>query len=133
MKKLFLFVVLGAAITFTSCNRYGEKVKISDHTEVYINDKATEEDAKKLGSYLDETYKSANDRSFQLFKTDDSYIIKMVVDEDAYEKNPALEQSFMALRYLFASKVFPDKNVKLVLTNNKFHDIKTVKDTTFAD
>lgn len=119
-------LLLVIATLFASCNDYGQKVKISDYTEVYIKgDSVTEADAKKFGNYLDTTYKESNNkRSFQLTKDSGQYVIRMVVDEEKVRKDSTMDVSFMALQILFETQVFTGNRVKLILTDNQFNDIK---------
>lgn len=131
-RTIGLFLI--AVITLSACNEYGKKVKISDTTEVYLkDDSSTEADAKLLGNYIDSKFKTDKKRSLQLSKEKNAYTIRMVVDEDEYKKDPSMDESFMALRFLFKNVVFTGKEVNLILTDNQFNDFKTVKDTTFTD
>jgi PBP1b-binding outer membrane lipoprotein LpoB len=132
MKKIFSAIAV--IIILASCsflNPYGKKVKINDSLEVYIKgDSTTEEDAKKLGNYLAETWKDlTNKKSFQLIKENGGYTVKMVVDEEKVKNDSTLDLSFTALKMLIETQVFNGSKVKLVLTNNKFKDIKTFDDT----
>jgi len=126
MKPNITILLLVFAILFAACNEYGQKIKISDYTEVYIKgDSVTEVDARKFGNYLDTTYKdSKNKRSFQITKDSGQYVIRMVVDEEKVKKDSSLDVSFMALQILFETEVFTGNRVKLILTDNKFKDIK---------
>jgi hypothetical protein len=127
MKPTTTILLLVIAIVFASCNNeYGQKIKTSDHTEVYIKgDSVTEADAKKFGTFLDTTYKdSKNKRSFQITKDSGQYVIRMVVDEEKVKKDSSLDVSFMALQILFETQVFTGNKVKLILTDNQFKDIK---------
>lgn len=132
MLKKITFVLF-AAIALLACNLlspYGKKVTINNTLEIYIKgDSTTEADAKKLGNYLAETWKDLdNKKSFQLIKENGTYVVKMVVDEEKVKSDATLDVSFMALRMLIAEEVFKGSAVKLVLTNNKFKDIKTYED-----
>ena len=126
MKPKTTMLLLVIAILFASCNEYGQKIKISDSTEVYIKgDSVTEADAKKFGTYLDTTYKdSKNKRSFQITKDSGQYVIRMVVDEEKVKKDSSMDVSFMALQILFETQVFTGNRVKLILTDDQFKDIK---------
>ena len=126
MKPNTTILLLVIAILFASCNEYGQKIKISDYTEVYIKgDSVTEADAKKFGTFLDTTYKDPkNTRSFQIMKDSGQYVIRMVVDEDKVKKDSSMDVSFMALQILFETQIFTGNRVKLILTDNKFKDIK---------
>ena len=125
MKKLIAIVVV--LIVFVSCNNYGKKVKIDDTMEVYLKgDSVTEAQAKKLGKYLTELWKeSKNEKSLQLSKDSGMYIVKMVVDEDKLKQDTTADVSFIALKTLLESEVFDNKQVKFVLTDNTFKDIRS--------
>ena len=130
MKLFILPLCLFLSILFTSCDidGYGKKVKISDHTEVFIKNDATEAEAKKLGIYIDSTWKEqTNDKSFQLSKDSGNYIVRMVVDENKVKNDTTLDVSFQAIQFLIEDQVFKGSKVTLILTDNKFNDIKTVK------
>jgi hypothetical protein len=127
MKKLFLPVLLAFSLfTFIGCQSYGKRVKINEHLEVFAKKEATEEEAKKLGEYL-QTLNTENkeQKSIQLEKEKETYSVRMVVGEDAL-KDKQLEASFSALQYLIKENVFPGKTVKLILTDDSFNDKKTV-------
>jgi hypothetical protein len=126
MKPTITILLLVFAILFAACNEYGQKIKISDYTEVYIKgDSVTEADAKKFGNYLDTTYKDSKSmRSFQITKDSGQYVIRMVVDEEKVKKDSSLDVSFMALQILFETQVFTGNRVKLIITDNQFKDIK---------
>lgn len=128
MKIYLLSLLMFSAILFTSCdiNGYGEKVKVSDHTEIYIKNDATEAEAKKLGNYIDSTWREqTNQKSFQLSKDSGNYTVRMVVEVEKVKKDSTLDASFMAIQFLFEDQVFKGSRVKLVLTDEKFNDIKT--------
>src|SRR5688572_7155959 len=123
--SLFLFV----AILFASCDigGHGKKIKISDHTEIFIKHDATEAEAKKLGNFIDSTWKEqTNDKSFQLSKDSGKYTVRMVVDENKVKNDTTLDISFQAIQFLIEDQVFKGSKVTLILTDNKFNDIKTV-------
>lgn len=131
LKKLTLLCAIASFLV--ACNifsPYGKKVTINSTLEIYIKgDSTTEEDARKLGNYLAETWKDLNNKkSFQLIKSNGAYTVKMVVDEEKVKSDSTVDVSFMALRMLIAEEVFKGSSVKLVLTNNKFKDIKTYDD-----
>jgi hypothetical protein len=130
---LAMMVVLFAACSIFS--PYGKKVTINNSLEIYIKgDSTTETDARKLGDYLTKTWKDiTNKKSFQLIKENGGYTVKMVVDTEKLKADSTLDISFMALRMLIADEVFKGSKVKLVLTDNKFKDVKTFDDTPAAE
>ena len=125
--------MLSSSFFLVSCNDYGKKVKISDKTEIYIKKDATEDEAKKLGAYIESLSKDNNEKSFQLSKENGDYTVRMVINQDEVKKDPSLKMSFMALRFLFNDKVFNGSKVNMILTDNHFKDLETVKDTTFSE
>lgn len=131
-KKIYIFVAFATLIS--ACNffgsGYGKRIEISDKLEVFIKgDSTTEQDAKKLGTYLDTTWKDiTHKRSFQLIKEKGEYNIGMVVDETLLKKDSTLDDSFKALRLLIAMSVFPENKVNLILTNDTFKPYKTYKE-----
>lgn len=130
MKLYLTGLLIFSALFFASCDMdgYGKKIKINDHTEIFIKNDATEEDAKKLGNYIDSTWKEQkNSKSFQLSKDSGNYTLRMVVDEEKVKNDSTLDVSFQAIQFLIEDQVFKGNKVTLILTDNKFNDIKTVK------
>ncbi len=132
MKKLLPTLLIAALVFggiwyYDNYVAYGKKVTINDNLEVFMKgDGVTEDDAKKLGNYFAETWKeNKNDKSFQLSKDAAGYVVKMVVDEDKLKADSTLDLSFMAIQTLLETEVFKGSKVKLVLTNNKFKEIKS--------
>lgn len=133
MKKTLSFLAIFTVIICISCTgRFGKKIKISDRTDIYIKDTSvTEAEARVFGDYIDHVYQSDYARRFQLAKDSNTYFIRMIVDKGEIEQKPGLEQSYMALRYLIQTKVFPSSNVKLILSNDEFEGYKTIKDSIY--
>lgn len=132
MKLNLVCLMLLTSILFTSCDLdgYGKKVTVSDRTEIYIKNDATEADAKKMGNYFDSTWKEqTNKKSFQLSKDSGNYTVRMVVDENKVKTDTTIDISFQAIQFLIENQVFKGSRVTLILTDNKFKDIKTVKST----
>ena len=132
MKKAMYFLFICMVFLFTSCNRFGKKIKISDRTDIYIRDNSvTEAEARLLGNFIDNIYQSEYARRFQIAKDSGIYNIRMIVDKGEFERNPALDQTYMALRSLIQTKVFPSSKVKLMLSNDEFQEYKIIKDTSY--
>jgi uncharacterized lipoprotein NlpE involved in copper resistance len=127
MRKIFTILAALIAFVLVSCNNYGKKVKIDDTMEVYLKgDSVNEAQAKKLGTYLANLWKEAkNQKSFQLSKDSGVYVVKMVVDEEKIKQDSTADVGFMALKTLLESEVFDNKQVKFVVTDNTFKDIKS--------
>jgi hypothetical protein len=131
MKNLVLQVMLAFSLLgFVGCEPYGKKVKINDQLEVYAKRDATEDEAKKLGDFLQTLdSENKNEKSFQLEKDKDVYTIRMVIPEEAL-KNNELEGSFQALQLLIKDSVFPGKTVKLILADDQFKNRKAIPEMT---
>ena len=125
MRKILLPLLL-LTIAIAACSPYGKKVKISDRTEVFLKgDNVTEAEARKLGNYVDSTWKNAsNEKSFQLSKDKDEYIVKMVVDDKKVAADSSLNEAFVAMQFLLEEEVFKGSKMKLVITDNTFKDLK---------
>ncbi len=126
MRKI-VFVCFAALFLLISCDHYGKRVKINDNLEVYMKgDSVTEADAKALGEYFATlSADNTSDKSLQLSKDSGRYIVRMVVDENKLSSDSTLEGSFMALKTLMEMEVFKGQPTKLVLTDNRFNDLKS--------
>ena len=127
MKLSIISLCLFLSILFSSCDidGFGKKITVSDRTEVFIMEDATEAEAKKMGNYFDSTWKEQTQKkSFQLAKDSGNYTVRMVVDTEKV-KDSTLDESFQAVQFLLADQVFKGSDVKLILTNDKFKDFKT--------
>lgn len=132
MKLNVISMLVFCSILFASCDidGYGKKVKVSDHTEIFIKNDATEAEAKKLGNFIDSTWsEQTNQKSFQLSKDSGNYTVRMVVDEEKVKNGTTLDISFQAIQFLIQEKVFKGSKVSLILTDNKFSDIRTIKNS----
>jgi P pilus assembly chaperone PapD len=127
MRKLFSILAVLIAFVLVSCNNYGKKVKIDDTMEVYLKgDSVNENQAKKMGNYLVKLWSdSKQQKSLQLSKDSGLYIVKMVVDEDKFKKDTTVDVAFIALKTLLETEVFNNQQIKFVLTDNTFNDIKS--------
>lgn len=127
MKKLLTILTALIVFALVSCNNYGKKVKIDDTMEVYIKgDSVNENQAKKMGEYLVKLWNdSKQQKSLQLSKDSGLYVVKMVVDEDKVKKDTTVDVAFIALKTLLETEVFNNQQIKFVLTDNTFNDIKS--------
>lgn len=128
MKKV-LFSIFALAITafiFSSCNNFGEKVEFKN-LEVYYKDGASKEDAEKLGKYLEPLFeKNTETVTFQLQKSDETYIVRFVV-KDGYEKNPESIEQFQALQIAVSNEVFEGAAIDLNLCDENLETKKAIK------
>lgn len=132
MKK-FLLLLVSVSMLATSCdifNNYGKKVKINDKNEVfYKGDGVTENDAKKLGAYLEKLgyFSGTKELSVQLTKNTDAYVVRFVFDKAAYEKSK--DQLALNLWYwqdLISENVFDGKRTNIVLADEKMKDFDSI-------
>jgi hypothetical protein len=95
--------------------------------EVYLKgDSVNENQAKKMGEYLVKLWNdSKQQKSLQLSKDSGLYVVKMVVDEDKVKKDTTVDVAFIALKTLLETEVFNNQQIKFVLTDNTFNDIKS--------
>lgn len=71
---------------FIACNDYGEKLEFDGDEVYYISENVEEAEAQKLGEFLQSTdYFTGKGFSVQLDKKDDVYLVRFVVQEQAYE------------------------------------------------
>lgn len=123
-KVLFLVAVI---ISFTACVNPGKEVKFNNKNSIYVKDGVTEDDAKKLGSYLQKiSYFSSDEqeRAVQLLKKDNDYIANFVVDTTYLKQHPELYNSFKALESDFSANVFGGRKVVINLVDPTLKKIK---------
>jgi hypothetical protein len=126
MKKLLL-VLLPVIILLSSCdllNNYGEKVEIKNSEVYYKGDGVTEADAKRLGKYLLEAgwFDEETERSVQLSKDDDTYVIRLVVKENKFDKKGKL--NLWKFQSDISENAFKNKKVKVILADTKLNDVE---------
>lgn len=123
-KVLFLVAVI---ISFTACVNPGKEVKFNNKNSIYVKDGVTEDDAKKLGSYLQKiSYFSSDEqeRAVQLLKKDNDYIANFVVDTTYLKQHPELYNSFKVLESDFSANVFGGRKVLINLVDPTLKKIK---------
>lgn len=134
MRKLFVLLAI-ATLVFTSCDDFGTKVAINDKSDVYYKGEGiTEADAKNLGTLLSEMSFFSNtgeQKSVQLTKEKDTYFVRFVIDQNAYEKNKeAANSSFRLIQGVISESLFAGSPTKVVLTDNKFEDVAQIGELT---
>jgi hypothetical protein len=133
MKKLFL-LLLSASIVFSSCEDYGNKVTINDKSEVYYKgDGVSETEAKELGDFLLKQgyFTTTDDRSVQLTKDGDGYIVKFVVNEEKLMQDEETAMlGFKVWQMWIQDNVFKGAKTRLVLADSEMNDVKPVGELT---
>jgi hypothetical protein len=135
MKKL-LVLLLPVVLVFTSCDDYGKKVKINDKLTVYYKGEGVNEsDAKKLGDFLEKNSgENKGEIAAQVMKEGDTYVVRMPVNEEAYNKDKdRFEKLFWYMQDLVSESVFDGKKTKIILTDNKLKDKLTLDELVKID
>jgi hypothetical protein len=132
MKQLAILSILlpiFAVITMMGCSDLGAKVKIiGTKGEVFYKDGATADDAKKIGDYLKEQGYLSNDRpaNVQVTKPSSDYVVRLVYNKSYFEANQYLEKEFKRYGAEMSEKLFNDKQVSIILSDEKFKDFKVI-------
>jgi len=132
MKKLFLQLSPIVCLLFiaSGCSTYGDKVEVNSKSTVYYKDGGTKEQAQKVGSFLlrNNYFDDSTSKSVQVTKSNDTSIVRFVVDEEKMKSVPDAELIFSAIQFLLKDSVFNGKPTRVVLANDVFDDIKVIKD-----
>jgi hypothetical protein len=123
-----LLLVLSITL-FSNCSSHGDKVEINSKSEVYIKNGGTREDAKRLGDFLlqNSYFDSTTEKAVQLSKSKDTFVVKFIIDEEKFKNTPQADIGFQFMHMLLRDSVFAGQPTKVLLTNNKFETIETVK------
>ncbi len=124
MKKILIPLVLAFALM--ACTDYGKKVS-SSNIEVYYKEGISKEQAEKTAQLFVMALNASNPndkatKSFQLQKTGDTVLLKMVADKS--KLGTVGDESFYAISTLLSDSVFAGGPVNLTLTDNKFEGFK---------
>ena len=128
-------LLLTGILFFIACSPYGEKVEINSKSEVYIKDGGTKEDAKRLGNFLlrNNYFDEQADKSVQLTKSKDTFVVKFVINEEKLKGNSQAELGFQYMHMLLRDSVFSGKPTKVVLADEKFKTIKNIQELSSSD
>lgn len=107
----------------------GKKYTLNDKHHVYYKgDGVTEDDAKKVGTYLTGIglFGADNEMDVQINaeKNSNDINIRFIVDKD--KVTPQIENSFLSIGNDMAAKIYPDKTLHIILADPHFDDIKDV-------
>lgn len=107
----------------------GKKYTINDKHHVYYKgDGVSEEDAKKVGNYFTGiglfTAENEMDVQIDAEKNSGDMKIKFIVDKSKI--TPDMENGFLTIGNDIASKLYPDKNIHIILADENLDDIKEV-------
>lgn len=122
MKKLSILLFIAAFVT--SCTNFGKK-KVFDGTEIYYKDGVTEAEVDKLGENLIESgFTNGELKSVQFVKEGESYIFKMVINEENIN-DESLENVFTYFPKELSQ--YMDLPVDLHLCDNYFNTLRVYK------
>lgn len=127
MKPFILSLLV--AVTLASCSNYGKKIKVEGTKgEVYYKgDGVTENDAKKTGEFLKQTFFSSDKAaSVQITKEGDEYTIRFVYLKSVYDTLKGIDEAFKIIGVKASKEVFGGKKVNIALASNHFKDYKTI-------
>jgi hypothetical protein len=118
---------LALLLLISSCNNYGKKLKYGNN-EVYYTTSVTEEQAKKLGDYLEKAKFFTGDRrkSVQLDKSADTFLFRMVV-MDKFLNDPAYIESGKTSITELSQNVFDMKPVVIHFCDDHLKTIRIVR------
>ncbi|HBS87969.1 MAG: hypothetical protein A2W91_10370 [Bacteroidetes bacterium GWF2_38_335] len=119
-------LLMMAVIFISSCSNHGTKIELKDG-ELFYTSNVTEDDANKLGKWLEENYFVQNkDASVQLEKEGDVFQAKFVVRDDVnLDDENVVAYANMLLEGV--KTVFPDSKVEIHLCDDKLETQKVVK------
>lgn len=129
----FVLNLLYISLLFISCNSYGKKILINDKSEVYYKGSGVSmEDAKRLGQFLlSRGYFNVSDqRSVQLTKKGDSYVVKLVVDQEYMKAEDNVIAGFRVWQMWIEDSVFNGSQTELLLADTELKNTREVGEFT---
>lgn len=104
----------------------GKKYTVNDKHHVYYKgDGVTEDDAKKVGTYCTNIgLFGETDMDVQIAAEKNSAYTKVRFIVDKSKVTPEVETGFLNIGNDMATKVFPDRTLHIILTDDHFDDIK---------
>ncbi len=128
MKFLYSLLVLATACWLSSCSNYGEKVN-KEYLEVYYQPSVNKAIAEKTLDFLYPIWRLQGDatekKSVQLDMAGDTLLFRMVAQLDKVKDMG--EDVFIGLGKILSDSIFDQKPVNVVLTDNKFKAVKTIR------
>ncbi len=106
----------------------GKKYTLNDKHHVYYKgDGVTEDDAKKVGTYFTNSGLFGDtDMDVQIAAEKNSGDMKVRFIVDKSKVTPQVEAEFLNIGNDMANKIYPDKTLHIILTDDHFDDIKDV-------
>ncbi len=106
----------------------GKKYTVNDKHHIYYKgDGVTEDDAKKIGTYFTNIGLFGDtDMDVQIAAEKNSSDMKVRFIVNKSKVTPEVETGFLNIGNDMATKIFPDKILHIILTDDHFDDIKDV-------
>lgn len=106
----------------------GKKYTVNDkHYIYYKGDGVTEEDAKKAGNYFNSIGLFGDtdmDVQIDAEKNSGDLMVRFIVDKS--KVTPEVETGFLNIGNDMAAKIYPNKTLHIILTDDHFDDIKDI-------
>ena len=106
----------------------GKKYTVNDKHHIYYKGNGvTEDDAKKVGTYFTNSGLFGDtDMDVQIAAEKNSGDMKVRFIVDKSKVTPQVEAGFLNIGNDMANKIYPDKTLHIILTDDHFDDIKDV-------
>ncbi len=128
MKFLYSLLVLATAGWLSACSNYGEKVT-KEYLEVYYQPSVSKQVAEKTLDFLYPIWRLQGDatekKSVQLDMAGDTLLFRMVSKTDMIDDMG--DAAFIGLAKILSDSIFDQKPVNVVLTDNTFKTVKTIR------
>lgn len=128
MKKTILLVTIASLmmVFFTACNNYGTKMEL-EGGELYYTENVSEEEAKKLGEWLETYYLKGNPgAAVQIDKDGETYLAKFVIKDEIDVEDQAIG-NFAGELQIAISQLFDDAKVNVHLCDGQLETRKEFK------
>lgn len=106
----------------------GKKYTVNDKHHIYYKgDGVTEEDAKKAGNYFNSIGLFGDtdmDVQIDAEKNSSDMMVRFIVDKS--KVTPEVETGFLNIGNDMAAKIYPNKTLHIILTDDHFDDIKDI-------
>lgn len=130
MKIMFL-LLLGASLLLTACVDRGNVVTVNEKSKVfYTGASVSETEANTLGTFLlkQEYFNTDDERTVQLLKEGDSYVVKFIVDpeEIKLQDSGSVVTTFKVWHMWIQDNVFKGAKLRVVLADDKLNDLSEI-------
>ena len=119
-----LTVLLWICLMQTACSNYGSKYEAGKNIEVYYTDSVDQGTAKRTGDFLSRNISTETRKSFQLTRSGEIFIFRMVVDRNKIKE--LNDQALQAFALLLSDSVFNNRPVDIELCDDHFKTIRSL-------